>query len=180
VVKGKFNLEMAATPAMVSLARKVLPDEATLVPEKRQELTTEGGLDAAGKLIHTGRAVAALEELGIVVSLFIDPVPHQIRAAAECGAAFVEFHTGAYAHAFGRSAAATARELRRLKAACELAHGLGLGVNLGHGLTYANVGAVCALPHVEDLNIGHNIVARACLVGMEKAVREMCRAMKGN
>jgi pyridoxine 5-phosphate synthase len=178
VVKGKFNLEMAATPAMISLARKVQPDEATLVPEKRQELTTEGGLDAAGQLIHIGRSVAALEELGIMVSLFIDPDERQVSAAAASGAAFVEFHTGAYAHAFAKSAKATAAELKRLKAACELAYRRGLGVNLGHGLTYANVGAVSVLPHVEDLNIGHNIVARACLVGMEKAVREMIKAMK--
>lgn len=179
VVRGKFNLEMAATPAMVSLARRIRPDEATLVPERRQELTTEGGLDAAGQALHLGRAVAALEELGITVSLFIDPVPAQVRAAARTGAAFVELHTGAYAHAFRRSGAATARELERLRRACALAHGLGMGVNLGHGLTYANVGAVAALPHVEDLNIGHNIVARACLVGMPRAVREMIRAMKG-
>jgi pyridoxine 5-phosphate synthase len=179
VVKGKFNLEMAATPAMVSLARRIGPDEATLVPEKRQELTTEGGLDVASQLIHIGRAVAALEELGITVSLFIDPQAAQVRAAAASGAAFIELHTGAYAQAWGRSGAATARELKRLRGACELAHRLGLGVNLGHGLTYANVALVAALPHVEDLNIGHNIVARACLVGMEKAVREMRRAMKG-
>lgn len=179
IVRGKFNLEMAATPAMVSLARKLLPDECTLVPEKRQELTTEGGLDVAGQLIHIGRSVAALEELGIVVSLFIDPAPKQIRASAASGAAFVEFHTGGYARAYDRSATAVKRELARLRQGCELAHRLGLRVNLGHGLTYANVGAVCALPFVEDLNIGHNIVARACLVGMEKAVREMRRAMKG-
>jgi pyridoxine 5-phosphate synthase len=177
VVKGKFNLEMAATPAMVSLARRIGPDEATLVPEKRQELTTEGGLDVAGQLIHIGRAVAALEELGITVSLFIAPQAAQVRAAAASGAAFVEFHTGAYAHAWARSAGATARELKRLRSACELAHAQGLGVNLGHGLTYANVAPVAALPHVEDLNIGHNIVARACLVGMEKAVREMLDRM---
>lgn len=180
IVKGKLNLEMAATPAMVTFARKLLPDEVTLVPEKRQELTTEGGLNVAGSLIHIGRSVSALEELGMVVSLFIDPAPAQVRASAASGAAFVEFHTGAYAHAFEKSAAACARELKRLRSACELAHNLGLGVNLGHGLTYANVGAVAALPHVEDLNIGHNIVSRAALVGMERAVREMRRAMKGN
>jgi pyridoxine 5-phosphate synthase len=178
VVKGKLNLEMAATPAMISFARHLGPDEATLVPEKRQELTTEGGLDVKGQLLHIGRAVAALEEMGITVSLFIDPDKAQVAAAAESGAAFVEFHTGAYAHAFAKSAKGTAVELKRLKAACEQAHKLGLGVNLGHGLTYANVGAVAGLPHVEDLNIGHNIVARATLVGMEKAVKEMIQAMK--
>jgi pyridoxine 5-phosphate synthase len=179
VVRGKFNLEMAGTAEMLALARRLRPDEATLVPEKRRELTTEGGLDVVGKRAALARAVESLSKEGITVSLFVDAVPAQVRAAAAVGAAFVELHTGPYAHAWLRGAQAVRRELLRLRAACLLAHRLGLGVNLGHGLTYANVGPICALPHVEDLNIGHNIVARATLVGMERAVKEMLAAMRG-
>ena len=178
VVQGKFNLEMAVTPEMVRIARQLLPDECTLVPEKRQELTTEGGLDVAAKKVAVGRAVAALSELGITVSLFIDPTAEQVEATADVSAPYVELHTGAYAAAWGKSAKVTREELIRLEKACLRAQKLGLRVNLGHGLTYANVGAVCGLPKVHDLNIGHNIVARACLVGMEKAVKEMIKAMK--
>ena len=177
-VKGKFNLEMAATAEMLGIARGLRPDEATLVPEKRQELTTEGGLDAAGQARKLGRVVAGLRAKGITVSLFINATARQIRAAARLGAQVVEFHTGAYAHAYGAGGAPRARpQVAGLRAACELAHGLGLRVNLGHGLSYANVRAVSRLPHVEDLNIGHNIVARACLVGMRQAVQEMLKAM---
>lgn len=178
MVKGKLNLEMAATPAMVSFARNLLPDEVTLVPEKRQELTTEGGLDVVGKRVHIGRSVAALSELGMAVSLFIDPDADQIHAAQDVEAQFVEFHTGAYSLASLKSGPATHRELLRLEKACKLAHELGLKVNLGHGLTYANVGEVCRLPHVQDLNIGHNIVAHACMVGMERAVKDMLSVMR--
>lgn len=178
LVQGKFNLEMAAIPEMVRLARRVLPDECTLVPEKRQELTTEGGLDVAGKKVAVGRSVAALSELGITVSLFIDPDSAQVEAVADVAAPCVEFHTGAYAAAWGKSAKHTREELIRLEKAAARAHKLGIKVNLGHGLTYANVGGVCAIPKVQDLNIGHNIVARACLVGMEKAVKEMLAAMR--
>ena len=178
MVKGKFNLEMAATPAMVSLARNLLPDEVTLVPEKRQELTTEGGLDVTAKRVQIGRSVAALSELGMTVSLFIDPDPDQIHAAVDVEAPLVEFHTGAYSQASLKSAPATHKELMRLEKACKLAHELGLKVNLGHGLTYANVGEICRLPHVLDLNIGHNIVAHACMVGMERAVKDMLTVMR--
>jgi pyridoxine 5-phosphate synthase len=179
MVKGKFNLDMAATPAMVSLARNLLPDEVTLVPEKRLELTTEGGLDVAGKQrVQIGRSVAALSELDMAVSLFIDPDPDQIHAAVDVAAPYVEFHTGAYSQALLKSAPQTHKELLRLEKACKLAHELGLKVNLGHGLTYANVGEVCRLPHVEDLNIGHNIVAHACMVGMERAVKDMLTVMR--
>jgi pyridoxine 5-phosphate synthase len=174
-VRGKFNLEMAATPEMVAIAARLKPDEATLVPERRKELTTEGGLEVAGDLARVGRAVAALKKARIDVSLFITPDPAQVAASAAAGADFVEFHTGAYAHAAkkGRGAA----ELKRLRAASEKALGLGLRVNLGHGLNYANVGAVCRIGQVHDLNIGHSIVARACMVGMERAVVEMLVAM---
>jgi len=177
-VKGKFNLEMAATAEMVRIARGLAPDEVTLVPEKRQELTTEGGLDVVGKKAAIARAVKQLAGPSTAVSLFIDPTTAQVDASASVGASHVEFHTGVYAAAWGKSAKATRDELLRLEKAVKLAQSLGLKVNLGHGLTYANVGAVCRLPKIQDLNIGHNIVAHACMVGMEKAVREMLKAMR--
>jgi pyridoxine 5-phosphate synthase len=176
-VRGKLNLEMAATAEMVAIARKLRPDEATLVPEKRKELTTEGGLEVAAAKARIARAVAELKGRGIAVSLFIAPDAGQVRASAAVKADFVEFHTGEYAHASKKGAAAAKRELRRLAEACALASELGLKVNLGHGLTHANVGPVCALPQVHDLNIGHSIVARACLVGLERSVKEMIHAM---
>lgn len=170
-VKTKLNLEMAATDEMVAIACRVRPDESTLVPEKREELTTEGGLDVAGLKSKIAAAVKRLKQAGITVSLFITPDQEQVRAAAEVGADFVELHTGAYAHSQG--AAETARELDRLAAAAKQARSLGLRVNAGHGLTYANVAAVAAIPEVEDLNIGHNIIARAALAGLDRAVRDM-------
>ncbi len=177
-VRGRFNLEMAATPAMVALARRLRPDEATLVPERRRELTTEGGLSVAGDPARVSATVAALRSRGIQVSLFIDPDLAEVEASRGCGADTVELHTGAYARAFSRGPAAARTQLRRLETAARRAAGLGLRVNLGHGLTYDNVRAVCDLPGIEDLNIGHNIVARACLVGMERATREMLAAMR--
>ncbi len=179
-VRGKFNLEMAAQPSMLRLAMSIGPDEATFVPEKRQELTTEGGLDVARQRGVIASATKRLTKAGIVISHFIDPQPRQIVAARECGAAYVEFHTGAYAHAFllGHRAK-VARALLELRQACQLAHALGLGVNLGHGLTYWNVGPIAKMPHAQDLNIGHNIVARACLYGMRVATRQMLAAMRG-
>jgi pyridoxine 5-phosphate synthase len=178
-VRGKFNLEMAATPGMVAIARKLRPDEATLVPEKRRELTTEGGLRVRGDEKRVGAAVDALKRRGIAVSLFITPDSAEVDASAAVGAHTVEFHTGAYARAAAKGASAAHRELIRLREASDLAQALGLTVNLGHGLTYENVWEVCRLPGVQDLNIGHNIVARACLVGMARAVKEMLAAMRG-
>jgi pyridoxine 5-phosphate synthase len=172
-VKGKFNLEMAATDGMLRIAKKIGPDEATLVPERRQELTTEGGLEVAKRLKPIGQAVGALKKAGITVSLFIAPDEDQVWAAAAVGAPVVEFHTGAYAHAKDKG-----RELKRLRHAATVAQDLGLIVNLGHGLTTSNVGAVCAIPDIEDLNIGHHIVSRAAMVGMRQAVKEMLQAMK--
>lgn len=172
-VKGKFNLEMAATDEMLSIAKRIHPDECTLVPERRQELTTEGGLEVAGRLKHIGRTVETLKKAGITVSLFITPDEDQVWASAAVGAPVVEFHTGAYAHAKNR-----AKELARLKHAARVAQDLGLIVNLGHGLTTTNVGAVAAIPDVEDLNIGHHIVSRAAIVGMRQAVKEMISAMR--
>jgi pyridoxine 5-phosphate synthase len=178
-VKGKFNLEMALTQGMLRIALRLKPEEVTLVPEKRRELTTEGGLKVKGRLAKTALGVARLKKAGILVSLFITPDPAEIRASAEAGADFIELHTGAYAHAFAWGGAkASRRELARLWSGAELALQLGLRINAGHGLTYANVGAIAQLPGLEDLNIGHNIVARALELGMEKAVREMLAAMR--
>jgi pyridoxine 5-phosphate synthase len=178
-VKGKFNLEMALTEEMLRIACKVKPDEATLVPEKRRELTTEGGLEVKGRLKAVAQGVARLKKAGIAVSLFITPDPAQIRASAAVGADTIELHTGAYATAFKKGRAAGARfELQRLRHGADLAAALGLGLNAGHGLTNENVGPVARLRGVQDLNIGHNIVARASLVGMKAAVRGMLSAMK--
>jgi len=170
-VKGTFNLEMALVPEIVALACEIRPDEVCLVPEKRRELTTEGGLDAAGALEKLKKTLPDLKKAGIRVSLFVDPLPEPIEAAAEAGADFVELHTGGYANASGENAILA--ELRRLESAARLAHELGLRVNAGHGLDYRNVEPVALLPFVEELNIGHAIVARAVLVGLDNAVREM-------
>ena len=172
-VKGKFNLEMGATEEMIRIAKRIRPDEATLVPERRQELTTEGGLEVASRLKATTKSVSALRKAGITVSLFITPDEEQVWASAASGAQVVEFHTGAYAHAKDK-----AKELKRLRHAAKVAQDLGLIVNLGHGLTTSNVVAVAGIPDVEDLNIGHHIVSRATMVGMEQAVKEMLQAIK--
>ncbi len=175
LVKTKLNLEMAATEEMVRLALALKPDMATLVPERRQELTTEGGLDVRGQVETIGKAVHALQEGGILVSLFVDPDQDQVSAAARADADLIELHTGAYAEAGDRRA--QQGEMARLIKAATLARELGLRVNAGHGLNYLNVGPVAAIPEVEELNIGHSIIARAALVGIERAVREMLVAM---
>jgi pyridoxine 5-phosphate synthase len=178
-VKGKFNLEMALTEEMLRIAVGLKPDECTLVPEKRRELTTEGGLEVQGRLDATRRGVARLKKAGISVSLFITPEPSQILASRRAGADLVELHTGAYAEAFKKGGAGAAKkELARLSLGAAMAAQLGLGLNAGHGLSYANVAPVARLHGMQDLNIGHNIVARAAMVGMDRAVREMLRAMK--
>jgi len=174
-VTTKLNLEMAATAEMRDKALAVRPRDVCLVPERREELTTEGGLDAAGQRESLRAIVAALRAADIRVSLFIDPDPAQIVAAAEVGAAFVELHTGAYAEA--RDPYRLHSELERLRSGARLARSRGLGVNAGHGLRLDNVKPVAALREVTELNIGHSIVARAVLVGMEAAVREMRTAM---
>jgi pyridoxine 5-phosphate synthase len=175
LVKTKLNLEMAVTEEMLRIALTVKPEMATLVPERREELTTEGGLDVCGRLDAVTMAVRTLQGEGIAVSLFIDPDPEQVSASARAGAEFVELHTGMYAGTRDRKALHD--ELARLIRAATLARELGLRVNAGHGLDYLNVGRVAAIPEVEELNIGHSIVARAALVGMERAVREMLIAM---
>ena len=170
-VQTRVNLEMAVASDVVRFALKHKPHCACLVPEKREEVTTEGGLDVAGALPRVRETAKRLAGAGIVVSLFIDPEEKQVAAAARTGAAFVEFHTGRYANAQGE--AATAETLTQLEKATEQALALGLRVNAGHGLNYRNVGPVARIPKMEELNIGHSIIARALFVGLREAVREM-------
>lgn len=171
VVKTKLNLEMAATEEMQRIALEVRPDFVTLVPEKREELTTEGGLEVASRTPFIKEYIAPLKEAGIVVSLFIDPDETQIAAAKKSGAQWVELHTGAYANQ--KSEAAIIEEYNKIVEAARLAASLGLRVGAGHGLNYINVKHIASITEVEELNIGHSIVSRAVLVGMERAVREM-------
>ncbi|HYV57472.1 MAG TPA: pyridoxine 5'-phosphate synthase [Candidatus Nitrosopolaris sp.] len=176
-LRVKLNLEMAATDPMVAFAQRVRPADACLVPERREELTTEGGLDVVGQLARIRTAVAALAKAGMQVALFIDPEPAQLAAAVAAGAPAVELHTGDYANA--RDAGSVARELGRLRTAATEARRLGLEVHGGHGLTLANVGPIAALPEIVELNIGHSLVARAVVVGLAAAVREMKAALAG-
>jgi pyridoxine 5-phosphate synthase len=175
VVTTRLNLEMAAADEIVAIACDLKPDEATLVPEKRQELTTEGGLDVIANEAVVARIVQRLLGEGIEVSLFLDPDARQIAVARRLGVQAVEVHTGRYADA--RDADGRARELEALREAAAFAGEQGLHVHMGHGLNYANVRPVASIPGVEELNIGHSIVARAVLVGLERAVREMKEAM---
>jgi len=177
VVRTRLNLEMAATPEMIAIACRVAPEQVTLVPERRQELTTEGGLDVAACASRIRGAVSALRENGRIVSLFIDPVPEQIEAARDAGAEAIELHTGRYADA-GTPALAR-EELAQLEGALARGLELGLVVHAGHGLTYQNTGPVAALKGLEDLNIGHSIVSRAVLVGLDRAVRDMLDIIAG-
>jgi len=167
----KLNLEMACAPGIVAIALETRPEQVTLVPEKRAEITTEGGLDVAGSGPPLARAIARLKNRGILVSLFVDADVGQIRASADCGGDAVELHTGPYANA--KSEPARRKRLDTLRRAADEARRLGLWVNAGHGLTYANVRALVGGLEVQELHIGHSIVARAVLVGMERAVREM-------
>jgi pyridoxine 5-phosphate synthase len=180
-----LNVEMAATDEMLSIAREAKPDAVSLVAEKPNEITTEGGLDVKANLSVVRSTVTSLRQAKILASLFIDPDPHQIEAAQEVGAQQVELCTAAYAEAtlgahgiHGEGAAHAAHELRRLRDAAELAMQYGLNVAAGHGLTYRNVGAVAEIKQITEFNIGHNIVARAIFVGLENAVREMRAAIK--
>tara|TARA_Y100000588_G_scaffold128419_1_gene140712 strand:+ start:258 stop:1004 length:747 start_codon:yes stop_codon:yes gene_type:complete len=177
-VATRLNMEMANTPAMVRFALKLRPEVVCLVPEKREEVTTEGGLDAAGQLAALKRTVKKFSKAGIEVSLFITPDADQVDAAAKSGADFIELHTGQFAHHFG-NARNRQRELNRLIAAATHAHGLGLRVNAGHGINYENLPTLFAVPHLKELNIGHSIISRAMSVGLPKAVKEMLRIMKG-
>ncbi|HEY5998067.1 MAG TPA: pyridoxine 5'-phosphate synthase [bacterium] len=172
-----IDMEMAAVPEMVRIARRVRPELATLVPEKRQEITTEGGLDVAGQARPLGKAVAALQRAGIRVSLFVDPAPGQVLASRATGADAIELNTGQYAEARTRRAAAA--ELEKLRAAASLAAEQGLAVFAGHGLNYHNILPVRAIPELEEVNIGHSIVSRALFTGLEQAVRDMVALLRG-
>ena len=176
VVTNRLNLEMSVADEIVAIACEVKPDEATLVPERRQELTTEGGLDVVTHQQAVARAMQQLGQCGIEVSLFIDPDTRQIEMAHVLGAKAVEIQTARYSEA--RTAADRQRELEALREAADIAQQLGLHVHMGHGLNYENVGHVTRLAGVEELNIGHSIVSRAVLVGMERAVRAMKDAIR--
>tara|TARA_Y100000588_G_scaffold303677_1_gene326265 strand:- start:1449 stop:2189 length:741 start_codon:yes stop_codon:yes gene_type:complete len=177
-VKGRLNFEMANTPEMVRFALRLKPEIVCLVPEKREELTTEGGLDVAGQLRALRRTCKKMTAAKIEVSLFIDPDSTQVEASIAAGAQYIELHTGQYAEAFGNSRQRRL-ELNRLIAAATHAHALGLRVNAGHGLNYDNLLELHTVPHLDELNIGHSIVSRAVMVGMTRAVKEMLRLMKG-
>jgi pyridoxine 5-phosphate synthase len=169
-VKTKLNLEMAVTPAMVAFAEKLRPDDACFVPERREELTTEGGLDVVAHREKIQDTVKRLQDRGIKVSLFVDPEPRQIETGRETSAHAVEIHTGTYCNA---AAPKRENEQRTLASAVSLAHRLGLEVHAGHGLDYENVLPIATIPQIVELNIGHSIIARAVIVGVEQAVREM-------
>jgi len=177
VLKTRLNLEMANTPEILSIALQVKPDIVCLVPERRAEVTTEGGLDAASQWLALSDARKKINDAGIQVSLFITPDPAQIEAAVRVGGQFVELHTGAFAETFHRKRE-RAGELERLIAAATQAHQLGLQVNAGHGLNYRNVPALRQVPHLVELNIGHSIISRAIVVGLSTAVREMLLVME--
>jgi pyridoxine 5-phosphate synthase len=174
-LQTRMNLEMAVTEEMIRIAQRVLPQDCCLVPESREEVTTEGGLDVLGQSARIGDAVQALGKSGIRVSLFVDPDPEQIEAAHRAGAPVIELHTGAYSDSTG---AALAREFERLCAAAKFAARLGLIVNAGHGLNYHNVEPIAAIPEIVELNIGHAIVARSITDGLAKAVRDMKGLMR--
>jgi pyridoxine 5-phosphate synthase len=168
-LKAKLNLEMAVTPEMIRLAEDLRPDDACFVPERRQELTTEGGLDVASQKFKIRDAALRLQARGIRVSLFVDPDENQVEASKETGAHAIEIHTGSYANAKGDGS----QELGEIAAAVAIGRRLGLEVHAGHGLNYENVTPIARIAEIVELNIGHSIVARAIMVGMEQAVREM-------
>jgi pyridoxine 5-phosphate synthase len=170
-IQTKLNLEMAATDEMLRIALEVKPNITTLVPEKREELTTEGGLEVASRTDFMKSYISRLRQGGIVVSLFVDPDEKQVAAARKSGADWVEIHTGAYANA--NTEKNREREFVKIAEAAKLAGSLGLRVGAGHGLNYINVRKIARIPEVEELNIGHSIISRAVLVGLERAVREM-------
>jgi pyridoxine 5-phosphate synthase len=170
-----LNMEMAATEEMLKIASELKPHSSCLVPEKREELTTEGGLEIAGNLAWISEATCHLQSNGIIVSLFIDPEKSQIEAAKASGAEYIELHTGSFANCSGQ---AQRSELNRLIAGAEFADSLGLKVNAGHGIDYVNIAQILEIPHLHELNIGHSIIARAVMVGIEEAVSEMIDLMR--
>lgn len=174
----RLNLEMAATREMKKIALDLLPDACCIVPERRRELTTEGGLNVYSNVEELKEFIEPLVNNGIEVSLFIDPSREQVSAAAETGAQFIELHTGAYANAFGTPK--EKEEFMKLKQACSLAHLLGLKVNAGHGLNYTNVKRMHEIEGIHELNIGHSIISRAVFAGLDSAVKEMLAIVKKN
>lgn len=175
-VKIRFNLEMSLSKEIVLIAAKIKPDQATLVPERRQEITTEGGLDVTRHFQNIKKTARFLKDHGIEVSLFIDPVREQILQAKESGVSMIELHTGQYAQA--RQKSVLERELKKLKMMTRIARDLGLVVNAGHGLKYHNTKAVARIDGMEELNIGHSIVSRAVFKGLEAAVKEMMEIVR--
>ncbi len=176
ILLTRMNLELALVQDVLAIAARIAPADCCLVPERREELTTEGGLDVVRDPERVGEACARLREAGVRVSLFIDADPAQVEAAARVGAPVIELHTGRFADA--EDAAERAAELRRIESAMRLGYEAGLRVHAGHGLNYQNVTAIAALPHIRELNIGHAIVARAVFTGLGEAVREMQRLMR--
>ena len=170
-LKTKLNLEMAVTDEMQQIALEIKPNSVCLVPEKRQEVTTEGGLDVAGQLEKVTKFVKPLKEAGIIVSLFIDPDEAQIKAAAQTGAQFIELHTGQYSNAYGTEN--EEKEFKKLFNAAKMAESLGLRVNAGHGLNYENVHRMHEIPNLYELNIGHSIISRAVFTGLAEATEKM-------
>jgi pyridoxine 5-phosphate synthase len=182
-VTTRLNVEMASTDEMIRIAAELRPDQVTLVSEKASEITTEGGLDVIGTMETVAAAIRALSAKGIQVSIFIDPDPAQVDAAVKLGATMIELNTRAFSEACPKSpdlaGPAIERELTRIVQASEHGRKQGLKILAGHGLTYRNVRLISSIPEIEELNIGHNIIARSSLVGMDRAVREMLQAMKG-
>jgi len=176
-IKTRLNLEMANSPEILGIALDLKPEIVCIVPERREEVTTEGGLDAAAQWMALADSCKRLNERGIEVSLFITPDPVQIEAAARIGAQFIELHTGAFAEHYNRKKD-RAGEIDRLVQCAELAHRLGLSVNAGHGLNYQNLSGLFSVPHLVELNIGHSIISRALTVGLGIAVREMLLLME--
>ena len=170
-VTTRLNLEMSAASEIVGIAFKIRPDQATLVPEKRQELTTEGGLDVVKHKKRIAGVIKRLKQRGIILNLFIDPVISQINASKDIGSDYIELHTGAYANA--KTGPARKRELAKIEKAVIYAHSIGLGVNAGHGLDYENTALIARIPHIEELNIGFSIVAASVFIGIGNAVKEM-------
>jgi len=176
-IKTKLDLEMAATEEIIKIATEVHPDLCTLVPERRQELTTEGGLDVKKHRAHLKKTIERLHKYGIPVSLFVDPIKEQIETAAKLGADFIEIHTGEYANA--RTERKVTENLDRIREMAGFGRSLGLRVNAGHGLNYVNIRPIALLEDIEEVSIGHAIISRAVFVGLEDAVREMVRLVRG-
>jgi len=177
-IRTRLNLEMANSPEIIQIALALKPDIVCIVPERRQEVTTEGGLEVAAHLEAIAQTRKRMNDAGIDVSLFISPDPVQVKAAAQSGAQFIELHTGSFAEAFSDPAHCES-ELRRLISASDLGHSLGLRINAGHGLNYQNLPVLFQVPHLVELNIGHSIVSRAITVGLGQAVAEMLKLLGG-